>query len=1006
MTASSALTFDSLIQIPLDVIIGAQTEIFIFVIAILAHTLLFGRRHGAKSTKMASKKVDMMQSPSSEGPVQRPLTTLIRLLEAKLREGATQVAIFDLISSRCGVLPQLRESLSDLLEGLGKSANAELLAALRDVMRKHSVRPTPRLAVTLLQGYSRLRLQREFDEFLGEVQQDVGETVRLPPCIARVALKQALRSSDIRGALKHVGALAAAEESGHASPSAAPRQLLQQLVRLAVEKNELHSLLQELTPVLSGWTLEVLLLECARMEDAAAATSVEVLAREQGVALTPAALSALVKIRGCPHAAAQLLADAAGAAPVAKEILVTVADIALAQRDTELARAVWAQLSSTTSPQVAAAMVRLASSGLLSDSNVEDTILELFEKYFTGISLQSEAKTERIIADAALSRGRSDLIRVLLGAETARQVTLLKSYGVDRRLDDAVTIFQLCADKTASHYNALLDVCGECQDSKAAEDVLAQAVAAGIADVVTYNTLIKVHLQSGKFQRARAGLDSMRAAGVMPTVVTFNELLDATVRRDADAVWQLLKEMEAFGLQPNSFTCSILMKGMTANSNRTYVERVFKVLEATGSEMDEVSLCSMIEACVRVGRLDLLRRQLEQLRRCRSKGQLKSAHAYGSIIRGCGIIQDLDGVWEAWREMRSRKFAMTSVTLGCMVEAVASNGHPEMGYEIIHEVLREEGEGRSLVNSVIYGSVLKGFSQQKKFEQVWTVYQEMLQQKVQFSIVTCNTLVDACARCNQMGRVEAILQEMSLQGVSPNIITYSAIIKGYCQESRMDKAFQLLEDMKRNTKLRPDEHTYNTLLNGCARQCLHERGVRLLGEMEEAGVAPTNYTLSVLAKLGSRGMRLQKAFDICEEISRKYRFRLNVHVYTNLLQACISHKDTGRALELLQRMVSEKVSPDARTYTLLLRGLVAAHRGQDAAAVLRAAFGLPGVGTFFTGDRKCATLYGGLPSELVVEVLEGLGNSSGVDVATLLGELRGVQGLRLPATLSMRVARR
>ena len=51
--------------------------------------------------------------------------------------------------------------------------------------------------------------------------------------------------------------------------------------------------------------------------------------------------------------------------------------------------------------------------------------------------------------------------------------------------------------------------------------------------------------------------------------------------------------------------------------------------------------------------------------------------------------------------------------------------------------------------------------------------------------------------------------------------------------------------------------------------------------MQEAGVRPSNFTLSVLVKLASRSHRLERALELCEEISRKCRFRLNIHVYNN-----------------------------------------------------------------------------------------------------------------------------
>merc|ERR1719281_928426 len=104
----------------------------------------------------------------------------------------------------------------------------------------------------------------------------------------------------------------------------------------------------------------------------------------------------------------------------------------------------------------------------------------------------------------------------------------------------------------------------------------------------------------------------------------------------------------------------------------------------------------------------------------------------------------------------------------------------------------------------------------------------------------------------------------------------------------MQTGFSILEQLKKDPYLKPDEIMYNSLLDGCARNGLVDEGLRLLGEMQAKGVNPSNFTLSVLVKLLSRAKKpLEQSFDLVREISQKYRFKPNVHVYTNLIQACI-----------------------------------------------------------------------------------------------------------------------
>jgi len=565
-------------------------------------------------------------------------------------------------------------------------------------------------------------------------------------------------------------------------------------------------------------------------------------------------------------------------------------------------------------------------------------------------------------------------------------------------------VFRACPEKTASLYNALLDACIDAQELDAAERTMAEALAAGMADVVTYNTIIKKHLQRGDFQRARAAIETMRAAGgsLTPNSVTFNELIDATVKTSSEGAWLLIKEMKASGVQPNSVTCSILLKSIQPSSDAQQVERVMAIVDDMDGAMDEVLLSSVCEACIRAGWADVLRRQLKR-HRSGHRVQVSSAHTFGSLVRAYGFLKDIEGAWKEWREMRSQHIAPTSITIGCMVEALVSNGSPDAGYDLIHELLGDE-QMRPLLNAVIYCSVLKGFSHQRRYDRVWALYDEMLEEQLQFSLATYNALIDACARSCQMARVPPLLEDMARQKIEANVVTYSTIIKGYCQENRLDKAFELLEAMKQSEKLRPDEITYNTLIDGCAQRGLYEQGMKVLEEMLEAEVAPSNFTLSVLVKLANRSRRPEKAFELCDRLSRRYRLRPNVHVYNNLVHACTGNRDTQRAIRVFEQMLREKVHPDVRTYTLLLRGSLNAGEVQHVEGLLRAALGLQGAQPQLVAFGGAALqLRGGLPRELLSEVLQGLAGPCGEQrlAVQLLREMRAQPGIKLDPRLPL-----
>merc|ERR1719182_593262 len=409
-----------------------------------------------------------------------------------------------------------------------------------------------------------------------------------------------------------------------------------------------------------------------------------------------------------------------------------------------------------------------------------------------------------------------------------------------------------------------------------------------MADVVSYNTLIKFHLQRKNFVKARGLIDEMKKEGLQPNRVTFNELLNAMIgqsTRDSDGgirpqIWEIVNEMQAADVKPNQVTCSILLKSLGDSSNQTDILKTMELINSMEEPMDEVLLSSVVEACVRIGKPDLLTAKLKQLQGDDTVA-VNGSHTFGSLIKAYGHAKDIAGVWRCWKEMRSRHIKPTSITLGCMVEAVVSNGDTEGAFELIHQ-MQDDDQCRTSLNSVIYCSVLKGFTREKKIDRVWAVYEEMNKRKIELSIVTYNTLIDACARCAHMEHIPDILEDMKKHRIKPNVITYSTMLKGHCQNGDIQTSFLILEQMKKDARLKPDEIMYNSLLDGCARSNLIDEGLRLFEEMQAEGVQPSNFTLSILVKLMNRARKLDQAFALVEGITKRYNFKANVHVYTNL----------------------------------------------------------------------------------------------------------------------------
>ena len=113
-------------------------------------------------------------------------------------------------------------------------------------------------------------------------------------------------------------------------------------------------------------------------------------------------------------------------------------------------------------------------------------------------------------------------------------------------------------------------------------------------------------------------IDEMKKEGLQPNKVTFNELINAmNDRGNAEGrveVWGVVAEMQEDDVKPNRVTCSNLLERLDAFSEEQNIARTMNLISNVDEPVDEVLLSSVVEACVRISRPELLSTKLEQLK--------------------------------------------------------------------------------------------------------------------------------------------------------------------------------------------------------------------------------------------------------------------------------------------------------------------------------------------------------------------------------------------------------
>jgi pentatricopeptide repeat protein len=602
-----------------------------------------------------------------------------------------------------------------------------------------------------------------------------------------------------------------------------------------------------------------------------------------------------------------------------------------------------------------------------------DLAAEVFEK----VDASDEAFLRGVVENA-VDKPSTSIAPDMPSSKEAAQTKEIRACGKSGDIAGALKIFQQAREhSTSSHlYNAIMDVCVECDNLAKAIEHFTEARKNGCADISSYNIAIKGHLVRANVDSAKKLFQELAEKNLTPTRATYHAFLHFHVKgQNPECAWKVIEEMQAADILPSAVTCSILLKGKL--DSRADLNKVFSLVDKI-DPMDEVLFHAVAEVCVRTSQLQLLTKYQAKLSSQGSSPTL-TAPTYGSMIKAYGQARDTNQVQKLWSDMLQQGVQPTAITLGCMIEALVMNGCTAEAWRLVQKMRNDEGT-KILVNTVIYSTIIKGFAYAKETDKVMALYEEMKANDIQPNNITFNTILNAFARGGAMHRVGALLEDMKACNppAEPDIVTYSTIVKGFCNSGSFDRALAIMKDMKAEGKLAPDEMMYNSLLDGCAKEQKPTEALALLEDMKQSGVAPSNYTLSMLIKLMGRCRRLNQAFSIVEDIRREYGLKLNIQVYTCLIQACFNNRQALKAVGLHEKIIKEGLIPDEMLYSCLVKGCLQAHLVDQAVQLAKCAHGVGSV-----------TLKGtppGLKADAVSAVVSALGGNGAPDAQAFLSE--------------------
>ncbi|KAG4924969.1 pentatricopeptide repeat-containing protein At5g16420, mitochondrial-like [Glycine soja] len=136
------------------------------------------------------------------------------------------------------------------------------------------------------------------------------------------------------------------------------------------------------------------------------------------------------------------------------------------------------------------------------------------------------------------------------------------------------------------------------------------------------------------------------------------------------------------------------------------------------------------------------------------------------------------------------------------------------------------------------------------------------------NVVSCNILLKALCKRNEVDVAVRVLDEMSLMGLVPNVVSYTTVLGGFVLRGDMESAMRVFGEILDKGWM-PDVTSYTVLVSGFCRLGKLVDAIRVMDLMEENGVQPNEVTYGVMIEAYCKGRKPGEAVNLLEDMVTK-----------------------------------------------------------------------------------------------------------------------------------------
>ena len=402
-------------------------------------------------------------------------------------------------------------------------------------------------------------------------------------------------------------------------------------------------------------------------------------------------------------------------------------------------------------------------------------------------------------------------------------------------------------------------------------------------DLITYNTYIKGCSKFKLYENAEIAFNHLISHSgennIYPNDVTFNSLIDMYIsQKNMDKVLQTVNLMQQYNIIPDNYTYTTIIKGLNKNNffnNKNNINSDDNDINSNFLENFQLQTCN---------ELNLVFNLFNNIIQIIKPNEI----LYNCIMDACLRFNQIDKMLQIYDQMKKSNIQPSSITCGIMIKAYGM-----------------KGDIKSAMN----------------------IYYQMKKDKIKISDVTYGCLINACIKNNELQKAFELYEALKEESFEMNTILYTTLIKAYAKQKDLKKVVEIFDAMKKTTNSKPNNFTYNSMIDCCIKcnniSLAYDYFKEMLNDVnntsENNSIRPDLVTFSTLIK----GEINNKCFGNARKLLMKLLdfdyIKLDCILLNTLLDGCDKCGCYGEAMEIFTIFKNKNIPCNMMTYSILLK---------------------------------------------------------------------------------------